>query len=192
MHNYPKSPEQLEEKDLQPGVSVFHELSREELVQIIIEDSKNWLAMDGLWFQAVEAVDGMDKAIERDCEVWRQFSLIEARRIMSRLGLKPGGGIPALIECFKYRMYTRLNQQHFLEVSEERCVFHMVNCRVQEIRKRKGLDDFPCKPVGWVEYSGFAQTVDPRIRTRCIACPPDEHPKDYHCAWEFSVKKHGA
>lgn len=61
----------------------------------------------------------------------------------------------------------------------------MNDCRVQAARKRKNLPDFPCRPVGLVEYANFARAVDPRIRTRCIACPPDDHPEEYFCAWEF-------
>jgi hypothetical protein len=30
--------------------------------------------------------------------------------------------------------------------------------------------------------------MDPRIETRCICCPPDRHPEDVWCAWEFTVK----
>ena len=30
--------------------------------------------------------------------------------------------------------------------------------------------------------------IDPRIETRCVACPPDPHPEEYWCAWEFSIK----
>ena len=63
----------------------------------------------------------------------------------------------------------------------------MVDCRVQSARKRKGLDDFPCKSVGIEEYSGFARTIDERIKTTCISCPPDDHPDDFFCAWEFVV-----
>jgi hypothetical protein len=55
-------------------------------------------------------------------------------------------------------------------------------------RRRKGLPDFPCKPVGLVEYAGFARTIDPRIRTRCIACPPDPGPRDAYCAWRFTIE----
>ena len=61
-------------------------------------------------------------------------------------------------------------------------------CRVQDARKRKGLDDFPCREVGIEEYSRFASTIDPRVRTRCIHCPPGEHPEDSWCAWEFYLE----
>ncbi|HZZ85983.1 MAG TPA: DUF6125 family protein [Anaeromyxobacteraceae bacterium] len=167
-------------------------LDKEELVRIVLDDAKNWLAHDGLWFQAVEAVHGMDAAIAADRAAWERFTVIEARRIMDRLGLAPGGGIPALLECLKHRFYARLNVQEALEVSEARAVFVMRDCRVQSARKRRGLPDFPCKSVGIVEYAEFAKAIDPRIRTRCIACPPDEHPDDAWCAWEFTVAEASA
>lgn len=36
------------------GVRLLYELSKEELVKIIADDAKNWLAHDGVRFQAVE------------------------------------------------------------------------------------------------------------------------------------------
>lgn len=165
-------------------------LPREELVRIILDDAKNWLAHDGLWFQAVEGASGMEAAIEADRAAWEKFTVIEARRIMERLGMAAGGGIPALVEALRHRLYARLNVQEVVEQSDTRAVFVMRDCRVQSARKRKGLPDFPCKSVGIVEYSGFARTIDPRIRTRCIACPPDPHGEDVWCAWEFTLDEH--
>lgn len=69
------------------GVRLLFDLSREELVKIIVDDAKNWLAHDGLWFQAVEKRYGIDVAIDADIEAWRSFTVIEAKRIMERLGL---------------------------------------------------------------------------------------------------------
>jgi hypothetical protein len=169
------------------GVHLLTDLTKEELIKIIIDDARNWLAHDGLWFQAVEKAHGMDAAIEADRNAWEKFTVIEAKRIMDRLGMKPGGGIKALVECLKHRLYARLNLQETVEVTQKRAVFRMVDCRVQSARKRKGLDDFPCKSVGIVEYTEFARAVDPRIKTRCISCPPDDHPQEYWCAWEFSI-----
>jgi hypothetical protein len=169
------------------GLQLLKELSREELIGIIVDDAKNWLAHDGLWFQAVESRYGIDVAIDADIEAWRHFTVIEAKRIMARIGLSPGGGIPALVQALQHRLYARLNLQDVIEQSAERVVFRMLDCRVQSARKKKGLDDFPCKTVGIVEYGEFARTVDPRFETRCIACPPDNHPQQFWCAWEFTL-----
>ena len=169
------------------GVRLLYALSKEELVRIITDDAKNWLAHDGVWFQSLEKKYGMDVAVDIDTDAWRLFTVIEAKRIMERLGIKPGGGIPALVECLKHRFYARLNLQECIEVTQDRAVFRMIDCRVQSARKRKGLPDHPCKSVGIVEYSGFASTIDARIRTSCIACPPDAHPDEFWCAWEFTL-----
>jgi hypothetical protein len=166
-------------------------LDKEALVRIALDDAKNWLAHDGLWFQAVESVRGMDEAIAADRAAWEKFTVVEAKRIMERLGMQPGGGIPALLECLNHRLYARLNTQEATEVTAERAVFVMRDCRVQSARKRKGLPDFPCKSVGVVEYGEFAKTIDPRIRTRCMACPPDAHADDVWCAWEFTIAASG-
>jgi len=171
------------------GLRILESMSKEELIAVIVDDAKNWLAHDGLWFQAVEKMYGMDIAMDADREAWRYFTVIEAKRIMERLGMKPGGGIPALVECLKHRLYARLNLQDCIEQSEKRVLFRMLDCRVQSARKRKGLADFPCKSVGVVEYSEFARAVDPRLTTKCIACPPDKHPEEYWCAWEFTVEE---
>ena len=170
------------------GVQLLSQLSKEQLISIIVDDAKNWLAHDGLWFQAVEKRYGIDVAIDADIEAWRYFTVIEAKRIMERLGLRPGGGIPALVECLQHRLYARLNLQDVIEQSDNRVVFRMLDCRVQSARKRKGLPDFPCKEVGKVEYAEFAKAIDPRIRTNCIACPPDKHPDAFWCAWEFTLE----
>ncbi|HET9754816.1 MAG TPA: DUF6125 family protein [Myxococcales bacterium] len=172
---------------MKAALETLQSLGKDELIRIIVDDAKNWLAHDGLWFQAIERRHGMEAAVEADRAAWEQFTVIEAKRIMERLGMNPGGGIPALLECLQHRLYARLNTQDAVEVTPRRAVFRMRDCRVQSARRRKGLPDFPCKPVGLVEYSGFASTIDPRIRTRCISCPPDPATGEVACAWEFSL-----
>ena len=164
------------------------DLSREDLLDLLADASKNWLAHDGLWFRAVEDKYGLEAALELDRKAWEKFTVIEAQRIMKRFGIKPGGGIPALIQALEFRLYAHINVQEVLDITDKRCVFQMNRCRVQEARKRQGLPDFSCKSVGVVEYSGFAKTIDPRIKTRCLVCPPDPHPPNVWCSWEFTLE----
>ncbi|NHI93299.1 MAG: hypothetical protein EAX96_12445 [Candidatus Lokiarchaeota archaeon] len=168
-------------------LSDLQKLSKDQLIKLIIIGAKNWLAHDGLWFQAVEKKRGIDEAIKADGEAWRKFSPIEAKRIMEFLNIKPNGGLDALKIALQYRMYAHLNKQEIIDVDENTIIFRMNDCRVQSARKRKNLPDFPCKSVGIIEYEEFAKTIDPRIRTKCIACPPDNHPDDFFCAWEFTI-----
>jgi hypothetical protein len=161
-------------------------LSREKLLSLIDAVSANWLAGDGLWFQAVEERQEMFTAKRCNDTCWIKFSPFEAARIKAILELPDGGGLDALETALGFRLYSRINTQT-TERQGNSLVFKMVNCRVQDARRRKGLDDYPCKSAGVVEYSSFAQAIDPRIRAECIACPPDQLPADWFCAWKFYI-----
>ncbi len=167
---------------------MFKEFSRAQLEGMLQDAALNWLAHDGLWFLAVEDKFGLDTAIELDTTAWEGFAVTEAKRIMKRHHIPEGGGMPALAEALGKRLYSFINRQEIIEQSETRLVFRMNECKVQSTRERKGLPEFPCKSVGIVEYSGFAKTIDPRIITRCIGCPPDAHPDEWYCAWEFTLQ----
>ncbi|HEY47533.1 MAG: hypothetical protein AMJ88_06235 [Anaerolineae bacterium SM23_ 63] len=173
-----------------PNRNFLRTFSKEHLIDMLEDAAKNWLAHDGVWFQAVEGSYGLEKAIQLDGEAWERFTVIEAGRIMKRYGIEEGGGLPALEQALKLRMYAHINEQSTIWVNDHTLRFEMNDCRVQSSRKRKGLPDFPCKTVGLVEYAGFARTIDPRIQTRCIACPPDPHPETFFCAWEFTIEEY--
>ncbi len=165
-------------------------MEQQEWRRKMVDAAKLWLAHDGLWFRCVEEELGLETAIKLDERAMARFTVIEAQRIMSRLGMQPGGGIPALVRALGERLYAYINKQDILEQTDTRVVFRMLDCRVQAARQRQGLPDFPCKSVGIREYSEFARVIDPRIHTRCLACPPDPHPPEFWCAWEFTLVPH--
>ncbi len=173
-----------------PDRDILQSLSKETLIEMLEDQAKNWLAHDGLWFQAVEKQYGMKTAIELDKEAWISFTQIEAKRIMRRHDISPGSGIPALKKALQFRLYAWINEQSLISIDPKTLRLEMNDCRVQSARKKKGLDDFQCKPVGIAEYTFFDHTIDDRIRTAVICCPPDDHPESYYCAWQFNLEDH--
>lgn len=167
--------------------SRFATMSREELLRALEMFAKNWLAHDGCWFLAAEERHGMETAIELDGLSWKRFAAAEARRIMSTFNIPQGGGLKALEQALGLRLYSVINSQR-TEWSDDgtRLRFFMEICRVQETRRNKGLPSFPCKQVGIIEFETFARTVDPRIRSTCLHCPPDA-PQPAYCGWEFTI-----
>jgi len=164
------------------------QLSAEMARDMLTDFAKNWLAHDGLWFQAVEKQYGIEKAIELDTEAWERFTVIEAKRIMARHNIPEHSGLEGLKKALGFRMYAFLNVQDIRNETDDSFDFVMIDCRVQSARKRKQMPLFPCKSVGIVEYTGFASTIDPRIKTECILCPPDvEAGKEFYCGWHFSI-----
>lgn len=163
------------------------DLPQEKLMELAGDMGKNWLAMDGLWFQTVENTYGMNDAKRCNDSCWNRFSQVEARMIKRYLGLPERAGLDGLRRALGFRLYARINQQSIIEESSTSIVFQMNDCRVQSARQRKGLADYPCKSAGLVEYSRFAWEIDDRIQTECIGCPPDAHPSDWFCAWRFTL-----
>ena len=163
------------------------ELTREDLIALLEVYAKNWLAHDGCWFLAAERRYGMQPAIELDTASWNCFSPVEAKRIKDAFRLPDDGGLDALERALGYRLYAAVNRQEAERVDDRTLRFRMRECRVQQARRRKGLPAFPCKSVGVVEYTRFAETVDPRIETRCVHAPPDAV-TDSYCEWEFRLK----
>lgn len=81
----------------------------EDLSYELTDAAKNWVAMEGLWFQTVEEAYGMGAALALDRLVWEQFASIEARRIMERLSLPENGGLKpgSFLSLILWRSCTR-------------------------------------------------------------------------------------
>lgn len=171
----------------QRGISAFDGMDRAGLLQALQMFAKNWLAHDGSWFLAAEERFGMETAIGLDAASWKRFAAVEARRIMSAFDIREDGGLTALERALQLRPYAILNIQH-MEWSSDRSTlrFFMDACRVQDARRRRGLPDFPCRAAGTIEFEIFAATIDPRIQTKCLHCPPNA-PAGLSCGWEFTL-----
>ena len=179
--------ERFSHKSKVNNLNAFENFSKKNLLKIIEVYAKNWLAHDGCWFLAAEEKYGLETAMELDGKAWHRFAVSEARRIMKAFEIPENGGLKVLEQAFKYRLYAAINRQVIEWPLENKMVFKMVECRVQKTRRQKNLPDYPCKSVGIIEFSQFAATIDPQIRTRCIACPPDQA-RDFFCAWEFTLE----
>ena len=164
------------------------DMPKEKLAELIKILGLNWLAGDGIWFQAVEAQHGMLDAKRCNDSCWAWFAPFEAWSIKRLLNLPKQPGLAGLKAALAMRLYAGINVQSIIDEGPESLLFQMNECRVQAARKSKGLDDYPCKSAGLVEYKTFAQTIDSRIKTECIGCPPDEHPQEWTCAWRFTIE----
>lgn len=161
-------------------------LSRDQLCQLIEIYSKNWLALDGVWFQSIEQKLGMDEAMEHDANAWKRFTVIEAKRIKEFLNLPEHAGIDGLKQALCLRFYANLNK-HEIIIKDNTLLYRTLECRVQTARSRKNMPFHPCKPVGIIEYTGFAKVIDDRFSCECISCYPDITDENCNCVWKFTL-----
>jgi len=163
------------------------DMTKEDLEELKKSVAVNWLANDGVWFQSVEFSHGMSDAKKCNDSCWGQFSPFEAWSIRRFLSLPEAPGLEGLKKALQFRLYATINEHSITEETPASFVYQMNECRVQNARKRKGLEDYSCKSAGLVEFTSFAATIDKRIKVECIACPPDKHPEEWFCAWRFSI-----
>lgn len=142
----------------------IQELPREKLLELCEMFSKNWLALDGLWFQSIEHKRGMDEAVEHDVNAWARFTETEARRIKEFLGLPELAGLEGLRRALAFRLYAPLNR-HETVLEGNTLTFHVRSCRVQDARAARGCPTTPAS-----RWGSSSTRISPGSLTR--ASPP--------------------
>jgi len=167
------------------GQDEYSQIPVEKLVELC---SRGAYTLDGLWFTLMEEKYGMEAALEIDVEVWRRLCLAQARRVPKYLPIKESSPMRRLIRIIELDPLLHVFKPKTVELSDERAVLRFTNCPPQKARLRDGGGEFPCKPVGLAILSSYSEVIEPRIRLSCLACPPDAHPKEYWCQWQFDLQ----
>lgn len=143
---------------------------------------------DGLWFLAVEDKFGLHAAVELDTKVWERGGEIEAKRIRETFHIE-GDGVGGVSKALEFSPWAGvLLESKLVLVEKDRAVLEVARCPPQVARVRDGRGEFPCKPVDLAFFSAFARTIDSRVRVKCLCAPPDSHPQEYYCRWEFYLE----
>lgn len=177
-----------ENGDLRLSRQAFEGMTRDQLIEYAVACSKNLLAIDGTWFQSVEQEQGMDAAMRHDERAWKRYTASEGRRLKAFLGLEEHPGLEGLAKALPLKLTVPCNDSEIRWEGED-LVFRLVTCRVQTARARKNMGYHPCKPVGLIEYGGFARAIDDRIECTCESCYPEVTDETCACAWRFHLKE---
>lgn len=164
------------------------ELSRAQLQELIQIYCKDWLAMDGVWFQQVERTWGMDAAMDCDEAIWERFTVIEAKKIKKFLALPDRAGLEGLERAMRLRLYANVNPEEYIREGNT-LLYRTLDCRVQNARLRKGMEPHPCIRAGIPQFTGFAREIDDRITCEPVSCWPNVTDESCACAWRFTLRE---
>lgn len=164
------------------------ELPKDELVELLFLQMRNLWAVDGLYFLGIEQESDTESATVIDANVWKVMGKIEARRLRKELGLEEND-IPGIIRTLRLSSWALDLEDMEVEVEKDRAILRNPKCRVQLTRRKAGLSEFPCKRVRWGYLRSFARELNPDADVICKVCPPDAHPDDLWCEWEFLIKE---
>jgi hypothetical protein len=166
-------------------VKLISQLPKEKLPDYIFLQLRNLWAVDGLYFLGIEETSGTEVATKIDAQVWAVMGKIEARKLKEFLGITKTD-IPSMMNALQYSAWALDLEDKEVIVEKDHAMIRNVRCRVQNTRLSKGLQEFGCKPVRFGFLKAFAKEFNPEIVVKCILCPPDQHPENLWCQWEFT------
>jgi len=169
-------------------VTLLKKLPNEKLPDYVLLQLRNLWAVDGLYYLGIEERHGTKTATEIDAQVWAVMGKIEARKLKQFLGITTTD-IPSMMHALQYTSWALDLEDKHIEVTQDRAILRNIRCRVQNTRKSNGLSEFGCKPVRYGFLAAFAKEFNPEIVVKCIVCPPDSHPEELWCEWEFTYKE---
>jgi len=179
MSEYPNG--SLEDREM------LAEMPKEKLLDFFFLQVRNLWRVDGLYFLGIEKRFGTDAATEIDAGVWENMAVIEAKILQKMFNIGEEPDIPTIMKLLRKTSWALDQPFKTIEVDGKRAVLSVNKCRTQETRLSKGLDEFPCKKVRFGYLRNFAKTLNPKVEVNCLVCPPDKHPKDLWCKWEFKL-----
>jgi hypothetical protein len=157
----------------------------EKLLDYFFLQIRNLWRVDGLYFLGIEKKFGTEAATEIDAGVWESMAVIEAKSLQRMFKVEENPNITTIIELLRKSSWALDQPFKNIEIGDKRATLSIDRCRTQETRLSKSLSEFPCKRVRFGYLKNFAKTLNPKVEVNCLACPPDKHPKDLWCKWEF-------
>jgi len=167
-------------------VEMLSKMPKEKLFELFFLHIKNLWRVDGLYFLGIEEKFGTEAATEIDASCWKTMGKLEARELKTLFGIKEAT-IPALMEALKHTSWALYQIGKETEVTANRAIFRVTDCRTQKTRLEKDLAEFPCKPVRYGFLQSFAEAFNPNIKVTCKTCPPEKHTENCWCEWEFTL-----
>lgn len=179
MSEYP--PGSIEDREM------IAKMPMEKLLDFFFLQIRNLWRVDGLYFLGIEKKFGTQAATEIDAGVWEAMAQIEAKSLQRMFNVGENPNVPAIIELLRKSSWALDQPFKTVEIGDKRAILSIDRCRTQEARLGKGLGEFPCKKVRFGYLKNFAKTLNPKVEVNCLICPPDKHPKELWCKWEFEA-----
>ena len=163
------------------------EMPIEKLLDHFFLQIRNLWRVDGLYFLGIEKRMNTEVAAEIDAEVWEVMAKIEAKSLQRLFDVKQNPDVSTIIDLLRKSSWALDQPFKTVHVNNRRAVLVVNHCRTQETRMSKNLHEFPCKKVRFGYLRNFAKTLNPKVEVNCLVCPPDKHPRDMWCKWEFTL-----
>jgi len=159
----------------------------EKLLDFFFMHIRNLWRVDGLYFLGIEEKFDTEAAVKIDAGVWDTMAKLEAKSLQKMFATGENLSVEVIMNLLRKSSWALDQPFKSIEIDGKRAILEVKRCRTQETRLSKGLGEFPCKQVRLGYLKKFAETLNPTVKVTCLACPPDKHPENSWCRWEFTL-----
>ena len=164
----------------------YLELSKERLVDYIQMIHKNFWTLQGNYILELEKRYGEAVAMEFDDIAFSRAAEVQVYRLKKFFNL--GEDMPALMKVFDFSEFCSNIEYEFHEVTDKRLIWRVTKCPMQMARLKDDLPEIACKLSAIPINERIAKAINPKMKSTCIICPPDPHPSDRWCEFEFKIE----
>jgi len=169
----------------QPQMEILSTLSREALLELIDIQQKTWWNLQNHWMAYMNTEYGMEAAVKGDCHCFAANARVQVFRLKKLLGLEPD--LDALMKTMVLSTIWANGEYDIWKIDDTTFRIKVTTCHQQVRRLEEGMGELACKPAGIAICEAAVQAITPACRVRCLVCPPDQHPRDVWCEWEFEL-----
>ena len=139
--------------------------------------------VDAFWFLETEKAFNLEVAEKLNEAVWSILGTHMARDIKQRFKISMKG-IDAVLEALSYNPWATITK-YVVKKEEYKTTLSIPSCPPQIARQKHGKNEFLCKNMHQKFFTNFAKEIDERVEVKCLFAPPDPHPRELWCKWEF-------
>jgi hypothetical protein len=141
--------------------------------------------VDAFWFLEAEKTFNLKVAEKLDEHVWSTIGTHMAKDIKQRFKISKKG-IDAVAEALSYNPWATITK-YIVQKEKDKTVLSVPICPPQMARKKHRKNEFLCRNMHLMFFANFAKEIDEKVKVKCLFAPPDPHPKDVWCKWEFTL-----
>ena len=164
-------------------MEILSKLSKDELLDFIDMLQKNWWNLQNNYILYINKKYGEEAAVKADGHCVPANARVQIYRLRKTFGLKDD--IQSLMNAMILSTIWVNSDYEIWKIDEKRFRIKVTNCYQQVRRLEDGMGEFGCKPAGLAISEAAAEVINPAFDVKCLVCPPDEHPDDVWCEWEF-------